>query len=221
MKKGKRFSVSIPGVAHPILLRAKTSDQTVLRQIFFKKEYDLPYEVSPSVIIDTGANIGLTSIYFANKYPQARIVSVEPEDGNYALLCDNVQHYANIEPMKVGIWNKRAHVEIVDNPETETGFQIKEVSGPTQRSLETVSIGDILEQKNISNVDILKMDIEGSEKEVFEAEVKSWISKVDVLVIEFHDRMKAGTAKSFFEAIHGLNYQLEVAGDNLAVRFIH
>ena len=45
------------------------------------------------------------------------------------------------------------------------------------------------------------MDIEGSEKEVFSRNYKSWINKVNIIVIELHDRIKSGCTDALYSAI--------------------
>src|ERR1051326_8504661 len=66
-----------------LYLRTGTSDLPVFRQIFIDEEYNFQIPFQPSVIFDLGANVGFASIYFANKFPNARIIAVEPEISNY------------------------------------------------------------------------------------------------------------------------------------------
>lgn len=70
---------------YPLRLRVPSSDIGIYRQVFLREEYKFAAEIEPEVIVDAGANIGLASIYFANKYPHARIVAIEPEASNFEL----------------------------------------------------------------------------------------------------------------------------------------
>jgi hypothetical protein len=76
-----------------------------------------------------------------------------------------------------------------------------------------------MKEYTIDKIDVLKIDIEGSEKEVFENS-SQWINLVNVFFIELHDRMKDGCAKSFFNAIGHINYKFlpEFVGDNIIVK---
>ncbi|GHT40273.1 hypothetical protein FACS189443_0370 [Planctomycetales bacterium] len=76
-----------------------------------------------------------------------------------------------------------------------------------------------MQDYNIKNIDVLKIDVEGSEKEIFENS-DEWIDFVNVFLIELHDRIKPGCAKAFFNAINRFNYVFlpEFTGDNLLVQ---
>jgi hypothetical protein len=87
---GERVIVP-PGAAHPVTVRLRTSDIPTYREVFLQQAYRLALQRPPSVIVDAGANIGLTSVYFALRYPAARIVAVEPEASNFALLTTNTR----------------------------------------------------------------------------------------------------------------------------------
>ena len=105
-------SVEIPGLKNPIWLRPRTSDVETLIQVFALAEYDVfgtrqyawlsnRYEEIVSgggrpLIIDCGANIGLSAIWFLSRYPKAEIVAVEPDDGNLAIMRRNLAHYPNV-----------------------------------------------------------------------------------------------------------------------------
>src|SRR5687767_12488201 len=66
--------ISLPGIAFPFRLRKGTSDLLVFREVFLFKTYHIELD-KPALIIDAGANIGLTSIYFSNRFPDARIIA--------------------------------------------------------------------------------------------------------------------------------------------------
>jgi hypothetical protein len=86
--KQKAAQVDTPGIKYPVTLRIGTSEHRVYRDIFQRHEYLLA-PTEPKTIVDAGANIGLTSVYFANRWPKARIIAIEPEPSNYALLLKN------------------------------------------------------------------------------------------------------------------------------------
>jgi hypothetical protein len=93
----KELVVRSAAFGSPVRLRVRTTDVFVYRDtIQGQYGFDLPFQ--PRVILDAGANIGLTSVYFAKKYPHARIVAIEPEASNFDVLTRNVRPYPSIIP---------------------------------------------------------------------------------------------------------------------------
>src|SRR5262249_16384304 len=81
--------VNVSGIRHPVWIRLATTDVRVIRGEFFRREYGEEIAVNPRVIIDAGANIGLTAVNYANRYPSSRIIAVESERGNFDVLQRN------------------------------------------------------------------------------------------------------------------------------------
>jgi hypothetical protein len=95
-------------------LRDKTMDLGTYQQIFIDKEYNFIANLPPETIIDAGANIGLASIYFANKFPEAKIIAIEPETENFELLKKNVVKYPNIIPLCAALWDTIGQIDLLD-----------------------------------------------------------------------------------------------------------
>lgn len=142
--------------------------------------------------MDAGANIGMTSIYYANKFPKARIIAVEPEPSNFRELLNNVAPYPNITPIQAALWNRDCQLNL-DSPKIESPgfdkfrFQVREkgtipVPGMTMRTL--------MKKVGLNSIDLLKMDIEGAEIEAFEN--CDWIDTVQAIAIELHDAIRPG-----------------------------
>jgi tRNA1(Val) A37 N6-methylase TrmN6 len=58
----------------------------VFEDVILEKAYDYPIFFSPRTIVDVGANCGMTSVFYANQYPDATVTAVEPERSNYEAL---------------------------------------------------------------------------------------------------------------------------------------
>ena len=114
--RGELYDVRVPGLPCPVALRAGTSDARVLRQIFVEEELEFRLEGEPQLIVDAGANIGLSSIYLATRYPTATIVALEIDTRNFAILNRNVRPYPSILPRCVGLWSGRTRLKVA-NPE--------------------------------------------------------------------------------------------------------
>ena len=96
-----------------LFLRPGTADQKLYDQIFVENEYDLDL-ADPSFIVDAGAYIGLSSIYFACKYPNATVVAIEPEESNFSVLLKNTKKYPKIKPERAGLWSRTSLLVIQD-----------------------------------------------------------------------------------------------------------
>ena len=189
-------------VASPVFLRLKTSDFETYIKVFVQREYELPLKKRPAVIVDAGANVGFTAVFFANLYPEARVVAVEPEASNFALLKKNVAPYKNVTAVRAALWRENGVIDLVDPGIGNYGFQTKEIPGAGESKRDVVpslTVDSLMAQHGIPYIDLLKVDIEGAEKEVFE-NASAWIDKIGVLAIELHDRFKIGCNRSFYLA---------------------
>ena len=152
-------------------------------------------------IIDGGANIGCASVYFSLRFPEAKIVAIEPEKNNFELLNKNIAPYKNIQSLQAGIWDKDETLSLT-NPEGGAAEFMFEHNSSVENNINGMTIPSIMNSQNWDDVDILKLDIEGAEKEVFAANDLSWLKKVKLLIIELHDRYKEGCTKTVFEALN-------------------
>ena len=173
-------------VKHPVSFRLRTSDAEVYCEVILRKEYDYPTLSSARTIIDIGANCGMASIFYANRYPAARIVAVEAEASNYAALVTNTRAYPNILPIHAALWHTDGQVEVFPpwprwKGWGKWGFRVREGKGCRALSLPT-----LMRETGVETVDILKIDVEGAEREIFST--CNWMDKVKLLAIELHDR---------------------------------
>jgi FkbM family methyltransferase len=215
VKSGKDNAVKLSFLQHPVFLRDIYSDRTMFEQIFLNKEYDVHVNFSPISIIDLGANVGYASVYFANRFPNAKIFAVEPEENNYQIALKNTKPYPNITLVKGAVWHKPEQINVVDNGFGEAGFMIQ--SGEGTNTVRAYTIKEIMGLMGIDEIGILKIDIEGAEKEIFETGSEEWIPKTKMMIAETHDRYKKGTSKAVFNAIGKYDFSLELSGENLVL----
>ena len=90
VSKGSLLKLTIKNAQYPLFLRIGSSDREVLAQIFIEKEYEPIAAGSPKTILDLGANVGYSSAYFMTNYPEASVLAVEPDAGNYAMCRRNL-----------------------------------------------------------------------------------------------------------------------------------
>ena len=214
IKTGNMNNIRLKGLKHPFKLRKASSDIAIFYQVFMDKEYKFDAGFNPGFIIDGGGNVGLGALYFANVYPDAKIVSVEPESDNYNMLIDNTRAYDNIHPIQSGLWNKSTYLKVKNIGLGDWGFVVEECDKEGAETFRALSIADIMTQYQADEIDILKLDIEGAEKEVFTSNYDRWLPKTKILIVELHDRMKAGCSSAFIKAMAQYNFTIHPLGEN-------
>ncbi len=210
--------IIVPGIKQPIHLRKNTSDVDVFRDIFLHREYNVKLDFEPKTIIDAGANIGLAAVFFNKEHPNATIVSIEPEQSNFKLLSENTKSYTNVFPIQRALSSKKESLNVVDRGYGEWGFMTSQVDNDENSEsniIDSITIPEIMKKHGFKTIDIVKIDIEGYEKELFESNYAEWLPNTKCLIIELHDRMKKGSSKSVFKAISEYNFSLTLKGENL------
>ncbi|PSL31192.1 FkbM family methyltransferase [Dyadobacter jiangsuensis] len=215
--------INHPKVKFPIHLRPKTTDEKVFVQVFIKNEYDVPLGFVPETIIDGGANIGLASIFFTTKFPKAQIVAIEPDPENAAAVIGNTKHYPNIHVKQAAIWPRQTVAKISDKFGVgKWGIVVEEMDdsdGEEAGEPNTCTIDSIMKEFGWNQIDLLKLDIETAEKQLFSENYMTWLPKVKVIVIELHDWMVPGCSKPFFTAINEAftRYRFAQTGENIMI----
>ncbi len=205
-----RCTVRRQDCLHPFRLRLPSSDVPTYQQVFTAREYDFEVAEQPKVIVDAGANIGLAALYFANRFPGAKIIALEPERENFALLRENAAPYPRVVPVQAALWNRNEEINVVDPGLGSWGFMTESAAGAERvpakpcHTVPAMTVDRIMRDHGLVRIDILKIDIEGAEKEVF-SDTSAWIDKVDAIIIELHDRMKPGCEKSFLAGAIGFD----------------
>ncbi|MCU0333865.1 MAG: FkbM family methyltransferase [Chitinophagaceae bacterium] len=194
---------------HPLYFRSYKEDYDGFDFILVAEDYKFRLPFEPRTIIDAGANIGLAAVYFANRFPAAQIVSIEPSDFNYPWLLKNTEHYPNVHALQGGLWGYPAHLQLVDHGRGHTSFEVKEVPPDTPGSLQAYSIPQLMQMQGWDSIDLLKLDIEGAEKHVISHGADEWLPRTKFIAVELHDRRTRHTSKAFFEAINRHNFSME------------
>jgi FkbM family methyltransferase len=202
-------------------LRKGTSDLHVFRQVLAFEQYKTK-QLKPEkvkTIVDLGANIGLSVLYLRSQYPGARIIAVEPDKDNFDLLVKNVAGLPDVYCVNKAIWHSSRTLGLFDTGGGAYSYLVKEESIDEKAAIRSVSINELLDEYKFSSIDLLKIDIEGSEKELFAVNYKEWLPKVGCVVIELHDWFRPGCAASFFRAVCSREYNLSFKGENVTVLF--
>eukprot|EP00271_Cylindrocystis_brebissonii_P017673 TRINITY_DN4682_c0_g1_i1.p1 TRINITY_DN4682_c0_g1~~TRINITY_DN4682_c0_g1_i1.p1 ORF type:complete len:349 (-),score=67.18 TRINITY_DN4682_c0_g1_i1:943-1989(-) len=209
----------------PLYLRRNASDALVMRQMFLNGDMDVvDARGNFSTALDAGANIGISSVFFSIMYPYAKIVSIEPERRNFRILRMNANAYGSrILPIKAALWPSVSTLALVkggrDTSIPEWGFEVFELDKvPSETKIEDtlqgVSIPFILELFGMRGFEFLKIDIEGSELELFTASRENqlrWLQRSRYAVVELHEDMRKGSGTRVMEAFESLSPKWEAS----------
>ena len=227
--RGRLATVQVPGFPRPLLIRRGGTDAHVFADIYVWQEYGYEFGGHPEVIVDAGAYTGLSTAFFAHRFPDAKIIAIEPGRESFDLLVQNTAAFPNVQPLRAALWTESGTVSLSDPGDGAWGMRVTESTGsapgPTGGSgpaagadpVRAVTVTDVMREFGLGTIDLLKVDIEGSEKELFAAP-GDWIEHVDAICMELHDRFKPGCTRTFFGAVEDFAIELRRGEDVLVLR---
>jgi FkbM family methyltransferase len=197
-------------LAHPVVCRPYTSDVDVFRELLINQQYALVDDISDAdLIIDCGANVGYSSAYFLSRYPNAHVIAVEPDPGNFKQLQRNVAAYGSrCRAVQAGVWSHSVGLVISESTfgdGREWARQVRVARPDELPTVNAVDIGTLLRDSGRPAISILKVDIERAEAVVFGANYADWITKVHNIIIELHDE---DCRRVFMHAIDGIPFKI-------------
>lgn len=203
---------------HAVMFRmGSSSDAEVFRDIYLKNEYAF-LDALPEVrtIVDLGANIGLASALFLSKWPDASVLAVEPDGDNYQLLTRNLAPYGQrAQILQAAVWAQSGELELTHafGDGREWARAVQERSGDGE-CVQAFSMQELLARVPGNHIDLLKIDIEGSEETLFAGDT-SWLRHVSNLSIELHSE---ACEKSFRGGMREYTWQESTCGQYVVCR---
>ncbi|WP_232851787.1 FkbM family methyltransferase [Nocardia acididurans] len=204
-----RLEFAVPGGSAPIMVRRNQSDLLILWQIFLRRFYELDrvYALrtridSLDTIVDLGGNTGQAAAYLTARYRPRRLLTVEPIDESRAVLQRNRELSGLdwiVEDCAVGgregelefavseFWDTCTAVPEVFELRRQRPWRLENQLELPPRKVTARTVGELLERHGITHVDLLKVDVEGSEVDIFAAP-QPWMRQVDRVVLEVHDK---------------------------------
>jgi FkbM family methyltransferase len=226
---GHRHFQTRVGGAGVVKWRAGNSDRHVLHQVFASREYDLSSlpqwrtimsaynalltEGKSPLIIDAGANIGAGAIWFARQFPEARVVSIEPDHGNAMLCRENTERLSNVEVLEAAIGGSRGSGSIPNPTDEPFAFRVERTDN--NGSVPIYTVPDLETRQDNWALFLVKVDIEGFDDDLFSAVDLSWIDRTVCLLVEPHDWLLPGSSQSLQRAMALRNFDLLISGENL------
>ncbi len=213
-----------------IVLRPSESDFFVASQIFGWEDYKLDSRVIDAlrriarqwtsegirpVIVDGGANVGYSSIYFANAYPDATILAVEPDLPTFRILQINTKGLKNVRCVHGALWCNDGGVALQHAREGSWATKSNTATTSNKRT-PSYRIDQITQQISNSRVLILKLDIEGAERQAC-ASSPEIVVGAPCIIVEPHDFLTsgAGALSPLYKAFAGKEVDTYINGENL------
>lgn len=167
------------GIERRVHLRQGSSDISVFEHVFIEDEFDIVLE-NPALIVDAGANCGLASLYFATRYPTAKVIAIEPDSANCEIARRNVEGL-NVEVIESALWSSRTLLRIEDSSSEPWAFRCIEAKPGEPGAFMALDMATILAGRHC---DLVKLDIEGAEVELFRE--PEWLENVAAVIVEIH-----------------------------------
>jgi FkbM family methyltransferase len=223
----QKLSVQAP--TGPFWMRPGVSDWIVMERIFIDEEYDpvsarhadviaeLERRIVASgqrpLIIDCGANVGISSLWFARRHPHSIVLAVEPEPDNFAVLKRNAALMGNIIPIHAAISDRMSRVDLSNNLGTPWSWRTVE-SG--EGAVPTLTIGHLIGLDDSYVPLIVKIDIEGFETSLFRSNT-DWVDGIPLVIFEMHDWMIpwSGSGHAFLAALTRDRRDYLMKGENM------
>lgn len=190
------------------------SSHQLFKELIKKCEKDIN---KSKLVVDCGANIGCSAIYFNKILANSKIVCIEPDIKNFKLLKKNLNK-PQFELINSAVASSKINYSVTDD-KNKRAIKIKEVANTDK---ETITLNEITQKyckDNFINL-IVKIDIEGFEKNLFERNYM-WVFQFDIIIIEIHDYLfpKEKISENFFKLIYKknetFNYECIIQGENL------
>lgn len=216
------FPFKMNDTSFNISLKRNSSDASVFNQICLQKEYESvigiikKYNIPCNLMIDAGANIGLTSIYFHSHFPEITIIALEPFNDTFQRLERNIKvnRIGNAHLVNKGLWSHKTRLsaDYTFGDKQDWAFRLTESSNGNEANFETVSVIDLIQDFGLKTIDFLKIDIEGGETAVFDINSNmDWLCKVRLIAIEIHDEFDC--RKSIEDILVESGFTLSYSGE--------
>jgi FkbM family methyltransferase len=193
-----------------------SSDLDVFRQIFLGEEYACLRDISsPTMILDLGANVGYSSAYLLSSFPTAFVFAVEPDPANFEILRKNLAQYGErAKVLRGAVWSHDSRLKVSrktfgDGREWATQVVARQDDEDVE-GVDGFGVLSLLRLANAESVDLLKIDIERSELELFNCAARSWLPRIKNICIELHGD---DCRKAFMTALQGFDFDMGTSGE--------
>jgi FkbM family methyltransferase len=193
-----------------------SSDPEAFDQIFFDTIFaELVSRVGTArVIVDLGANVGYSSVFFLNAFPDSFVLAVEPDPQNAEICAQNLVPYGDrTKVIQAAVWSHLTPLTLSrgtfrDGKEWATQVRLARLD--ENSDVDAVDMMTILQMCPQPTIDILKIDIEGSETTLFGASAKNWLQFVRNFCVEIHSLEALANVE---EILRSFNFEYVQCGE--------
>lgn len=230
---GRRKSVfHVPGYP-PITLRDSVSDRSTFWQCLVTRQYRIDtmeqnHDVlrryrailnsgKRPLIIDAGANIGLSALFFGKILPDAKVYCIEPEQENLSILRENTARLGSaVEVFPGAVWDTDEPLNILDPEAGSSAMQVVAGAEPVGPSVPVHTIAQLLLHDPKTEPFIIKLDIEGAQEFLFRSNT-GWIDRFSLIILELDDWQFPwrGTSRAFFRALSDFDFDYVIRGESI------
>jgi FkbM family methyltransferase len=202
---------------YPFTLRRTAIDRGVFLSVFRDRQYPTFEGADIKTILDAGANIGCASRYWAILHPNTEIVAVEPEPDNFHLLEENLAVYAGrIQAVNGAVWPEKSVVYLDVGACNSASHRVGNGAANNRIAVQAYTIDELAAYTESKAFDLVKLDVEGAERELFSAvHTPAWLDKASVVVVELHEDYSPGAGKEMARAFATREFSLFLSGENL------
>lgn len=170
-------------------------------------------------VVDAGANIGDSTLRLRRFHPQARIIAIEADPGNFQLLHQNFADDTSTLLLHRALWSHEGSLK-VHSTWANIASRVHDAADNGEGiSIPGCTVPGLMAELHLQEIDLLKLDIEGAEALVFQTEQRDWLRRVRCIIFECCDADDAGTTMAIFAALAeaGLAFNCHVCGENIVM----
>lgn len=200
--RDKRFKLRFSALGQSFrFVVSDSSELEVLAEVFCRSEYPVSHLPPPRVVVDLGSNSGASLLYFHFLFPEARIYGVEPDPRTFAKLSQNVGHIDAIEIHQLAVTDTDGDALLFASPESWCSSLSRTIPSQTPIRVSARTLDTLFDDLGLEEVDLLKVDVEGAEFEIFRSARQLW--KVKAIVGELHSHVLKVPPSTFFSLLEG------------------
>lgn len=185
----KKTNVQLEGKLYPFQFIEYANTVNVLKSIFGGFEYPIwPFlKLTTGTILDVGANIGATALFFAAHCPQASLLAFEPSRVNFELLQANTASVANVRCFPHGIYDRECTARLFHGLEAHSHDSVSAnvLSSPDWEEVRLRPLSSVIVEEGIESIALLKVDTEGCEVPILR-DVEPFLDRIRAIFLEFH-----------------------------------
>ena len=219
--------IRVPEIGR-IFLRARERDHAIFQQVWIKREYDVAaiaphhwrmlratYEATDRpVILDAGAHVGMSVLWWKQMFPRAHVVAVEPSSANLAVLRRNVAGLEGVTVLHAALAAEEGRIRLDARGSGCSASRVA-TDGAGEEVLAT-TVGRIMADIDAGELLLAKIDIEGGEESVFAGDL-AWLDRTCALAVEIHDWLwpARATSRTLWAAVGSRRFDVLAAGENV------